>query len=64
MQMMALAAFASSLITYTSGRPRLDQRYVELDYAGPRHGLKDVARVVAALGGVVLYAGLLAYAWQ
>jgi len=57
-------AIASSLLSASADRPRIHPRDLELGYAGPRHSLKDAARVVAALGGVVLYAGLLAVAWQ
>ncbi len=61
---MQTTVLASSLIRANGGRPRIDQRELELLYSGPHHGLKDVSRLAAALGGVVLYAGLLAYAWQ
>lgn len=61
---MQTTLFASSLIRASGGRPRLDQRELELSYSGPHHGLKDVSRLAAALGGVALYAGLLAFAWQ
>lgn len=61
---MQTTLFASALIRASSDRPRLDQRDLELSYSGPRHGLKDVSRLAAALGGLSLYAGLLAYAWQ
>jgi len=61
---MQTTLFASALIRASSDRPRLDQRDLELSYGGPRHGLKDVSRLVAALGGVSLYAGILAYVGQ
>lgn len=61
MQTMFLA---SSLIRSRDGLPQLDARELELSYTGPRRGLRDVARVAAALGSVAAYAGLLAHAWQ
>lgn len=61
---MQTVVLASSLIRSREGLPQLDPRELELSYAGPRHGLKEVTRVAAALGSVVAYAGLLAYAWQ
>jgi hypothetical protein len=61
---MQTMVYASSLIRAGNDRPRLDQRELELSYSGPRHGLKDASRLGAALGGVLAYAGLLAYAWQ
>ena len=56
--------FASSLIRTQEAPLRIDPRELELRYTGRRQGLKEVTRVVAALGGVALYAGLLAAAWQ
>jgi hypothetical protein len=61
---MQTMVFASSLLRNHSDSHRIDQRDLELHYAGPRHGLKDLARVGVALAGVGLYAGVLAYAWQ
>jgi hypothetical protein len=59
---MYTMVFASTLIKARSDAPRLDQRELELSYSGSRHGLRDVARVLAALGGVALYAAVLAVA--
>ena len=56
--------YASSLIRAQGGPVRIDPRELELLYSGPRHGLKDVTRLAAAISGVALYAGLLAAAWQ
>ncbi len=58
---MNTMVFASSLIKHTSDAPQIDPRELELSYySRPREGLKDVARLAAALGGVALYVGLLA----
>ena len=61
---MQTMVFASSLLRNNSDSPRIAQRDLELSYSGPRHGIKDLARVGAALAGMGLYAGVLAYAWQ
>jgi hypothetical protein len=54
--------FASSLIKMNDlyKRPDPDPRQLELLYSAPWQGFKDTARVGAAIGGVALYAGLLA----
>ena len=59
---MHTMVLASSLLRSKS--PRISQRELELFYPGPRHALGDITRVGAALAGVLLYAGVLAYAWQ
>jgi hypothetical protein len=61
MQTMTLASYLPKV---NGDSPRIDQRDLELHYPGPRNALKDINRVGAALAGVLLYAGLLAYAWQ
>ena len=57
---MQTMVFASLLIKSREGAPRLSARELEESYFAPGHGLKDVARIAAALGGIALYAGLLA----
>jgi hypothetical protein len=61
---MHAVVLASSLIKANSDTRRVDPREVELFYSRPRHGLRDVARVAAALGGVAFYAAFLAAAAQ
>lgn len=56
---MHAMAIASSLIGATQRRSRSDAEAMDLLYRGPAHNLKDVARVVAMIGGIALYAGLL-----
>jgi hypothetical protein len=57
---MEAMVFAGSLIKdhYVPARP--DATLPETFYSGPGQGLREVARVAAMLGGIVLYAGLLA----
>lgn len=50
---------AGSVIKVMSEASRDGRRELELLYSGPRHPLKDVVRVAAALGGLALYAGIL-----
>jgi hypothetical protein len=56
---MLTMVVASTLIKARSDAPRLNQRELERSYSDSRHGLRDIARVVAALGGVALYAAVL-----
>jgi len=60
--MLQSMTLAGSIIRDMAGNPQLDQRELETSYTGPRHGLGDVARMAAALGAIVLYAGLLGIA--
>jgi len=41
-----------------------DPREVEMFYSQSRYGLRDVARVAAALGGIAIYAAMLAVVAQ
>jgi hypothetical protein len=50
---------ASSFLHSTTNPPRLEDAYADL-YEGPRTGLKDTLRMGAALGAILIYAGLLA----
>jgi hypothetical protein len=51
--------FAGSLIAAQNATPRRTAD-VERFYTDPRRGLWDVARVTFAIGGVAVYAGILA----
>ena len=57
---MQAMVFACSLMKETYAPSRRDAARPETLYSGPGQGLKEVARVAAMLGGIVLYAGLLA----
>ena len=57
---MEAMVFACSLIKETYASSRGDATRAETLYSGPGQGLREVARVAAMLGGIVLYAGLLA----
>ena len=57
---MEAMVFAGSLIKDRYAPTRRDADSPETFYSGPGQGLKDIARVAAMLGGIVLYAGLLA----
>ena len=57
---MHTMVFASSFMKSRGDAPQLSARELELSYSGPRHGLKDVVRIAAALVGLAGYAGLLA----
>jgi hypothetical protein len=61
---MNAAVLASTLIKATADARRVDPREVELFYSGSRYGLKDVARVAAALAGIAFYAAMLAVVAQ
>jgi hypothetical protein len=54
--------FASTFIVRRNSYSGRDGVGAEALYAGPGQGLKEIARVVAMLGGLALYAGLLAFA--
>jgi hypothetical protein len=61
---METMVFASSLIVARavdarSDAPRPRPRDAGVPGSAPRHGLRDVSRVAAALAGVALYAGAL-----
>jgi hypothetical protein len=57
---MQAMVFACSLIKETYAPSRGDAARADTLYSGPGQGLREVARVAAMLGGIVLYAGLLA----
>jgi len=57
---MQAMVMASSLIRANQAHARLDVGDLDELYAGPWQNLKDLARVVAMLGGIACYAGLLA----
>jgi hypothetical protein len=57
---MEAMVFAGSLIKETYAPSGRDAVRPETLYSGPGQGWKDVARVAAMLGGIVLYAGLVA----
>jgi len=61
---MNTIVFASTLIKANSDARRADPREAEQFYSGSRHGLLDVARVAAALGGIAIYAAMLAVVAQ
>jgi hypothetical protein len=57
---MEAMVFAGSLIKDRYAPTRRDGALPETFYSGPGQGLREVARVAAMLGGILLYAGLLA----
>jgi len=57
---MEAMVFASTLIKDTYAPARGDAARPKMLYSGRGQGLKEVVRVAAMLGGIVLYAGLLA----
>jgi hypothetical protein len=57
---MNAIVFASTLIKANSDARRPDPREAEQFYSGSPHGLLDLARVAAALGGIAFYAAMLA----
>ena len=59
---MEKMVFAASLMRPGDGRSRTDLEALERLYAGARSGHRDVARIVAAIGGIALFARLLAIA--
>ena len=61
---MNAIVFASTLIKANTDVRRADPRESEQLYSGSRHGLLDVARVAAALGGIAIYAAMLAVVAQ
>jgi hypothetical protein len=64
MDSMIYAIHASSLMrASTDGTPPTRRTPEEL-YDAPHHGLRDTLHLAAALGGLLLYAGVLAFAWQ
>ena len=61
---MNAIVFASTLIRASSHAHRPDPRDAEQFYSGSPHGLLDLARVAAALGGIAFYAAMLAVVAQ
>lgn len=61
---MNAIVFASTLIKANSDTRRADPREAEKFYSRSRHGLLDLARVAAALGGIAFYAAMLAVVAQ
>ncbi len=64
MDSMIYAIHASSLMRASIDGSHPKRRAPEEFYDGPCHGLREVLRLTAALGVLVLYAGVLAFAWQ
>lgn len=61
---METLMLAASFIRTKDTRSQVAQRELELAYSPPRALNADLFRLGAAVGGVVVYAGLLALAWQ
>ena len=61
---MHAIVLASTLIKAKSEDRRVDPREVEVFYSESRYGLRDIARVAAALGGIAIYAAMLAVVAQ
>lgn len=64
MDSMIYAIHASSLMRASTDGTPPTRRAPEEFYDGPNHGLRDALRLAAAVSGLLLYAGVLAFVWQ
>jgi hypothetical protein len=62
METIHMAVYASALLKGLSDSTYAGNRTAERWEGVPSHGLRDVARLVAALGAIAAYAGVLAIA--